>query len=205
MRRRPARPVRHRHHPRRVRRAPQGPPMTRPTVHARTEAFYSRLPDVYREADAAQDLGVGDLNGYPLLRWLSLIVDQLGDVADLIGRIDYYTPDDRGAPGDTSDLADPAAADAAWLAWLAQAVGVRLAPNLNVDDQRAAIAGAVSGFLKGTKQGIAAAAQTALTGTKYVSVIPLYGGDQWRVEVRARTTETPSTAAVLAAIVDKHA
>jgi Phage tail protein (Tail_P2_I) len=179
--------------------------MTRPTVHTRTEAFYARLPDVYREADATLDLGAGDLNGYPLLRWLSLLVDQLGEVADLIGRIDYYSPDDRGLPGDTSDLGDPATADAAWLPWLAQAAGVVLAPNLNVDDQRAAIAGAVTGYLKGTKQGIADAAATALTGTRYVRVIPLYGGDQWRIEVRTRTTETPSTADVLAAIVDKRA
>lgn len=179
--------------------------MTRPIVHARTEAFYARLPDVYREADAAQDRGAGDLDGYPLLRWLSLIVDQLGEVADLLERIDYYSPDDRGAPGDTSELVDPELADARWLPWLAQVVGVALAPNLSVADQRAAIAGAVTGYLKGTKQGIAAAAATALTGTRYVRVIPLYGGDQWRLEVRTRTSETPSTAAVLAAILDKRA
>lgn len=175
--------------------------MTRPTPHARTERLYSHLPELYRDADAALDAGTLDPNGYPLLRFLSLAGDQLGDVADLLDRADYYTHDDGGADGDTSDLVDPTVADAAWLPWLAQLTGVRLTAAMSVDAQRNAIAGAVSGYLKGTKQGIAAAAATALTGTRYVRVIPLYGGDEWRVEVRTRTTETASTAAVLAAII----
>lgn len=179
--------------------------MTRPVTHPRTEALYGRLPDLYRDADALLDGGPTDANGYPLLRFLSLLGDQAGDLADLISRIDFYTPDDGGAAGDTSDLADPATADPAWLAWLAQVVGVRLGEGLSVADQRAAIAGAVSGYLKGTKQGIADAARTELTGSRYVAVIPFYGGDAWRVEVRTRTTETPDPGAVLGAIESKHA
>jgi hypothetical protein len=123
----------------------------------------------------------------------------------LIARADYYSPDDGGAPGDTSDLADPATADPAWLPWLAQLVGARLPAGLTDAERRAAVAGAVAGYFKGTKQGIEAAARPALLGTQYVRVIPHYGGDQWRLEVRTRTSETPSTAAVAAAIVAANA
>lgn len=174
----------------------------RPDVTATTEALYAALPEVYRDADAAQPDGP---NGYPLLRYLSLIGDQLDELAVLVERFDYYSPDDGGQPGDTSDLTDPAAADPDWLDWLAQLVGAQLPAGLATDDRRAAIAAAVNGYLKGTKQGIAAAAAQALTGTRYVRVVPAYGGDQWRIEVRTRTTETPSSAAVLAAIVAANA
>jgi hypothetical protein len=98
-----------------------------------------------------------------------------------------------------------ATADPAWLPWLAQLVGARLPAGLSTADRRAAVAGAVAGYFKGTKQGIEAAARAALTGTKYVRVIPLYAGDQWRLEVRTRTSETASTAAVAAAIVAANA
>lgn len=171
--------------------------MARPVVHPTTERIYDALPGVYLAADAAQAAGT---SGYPLLRYLSLLADQLGELVDLLQRFDYYSPDDGGAPGDTSDLTDPATADPAWLPWLAQLVGAKLPAGLSVAQQRNAIAGVVGGYLKGTKAGIAAAAQTALTGTKYARVIPLYGGDQYRIELRTRTSETASTAAVLAAV-----
>jgi hypothetical protein len=176
--------------------------VTRPAPSATTERLYAALPELYQAADA--ELGDGD-NGYPLLRFLSLLGDQLDDVEMLIARADYYSPDDGGAPGDTSDLADPATADPAWLPWLAQLVGARLPAGLTDAERRAAVAGAVAGYFKGTKQGIEAAARAALTGTKYVRVIPLYAGDQWRLEVRTRTSETASTAAVAAAIVAANA
>lgn len=171
--------------------------MARPVVHTTTERIYGGLPGVYRAGDDAQ---AGGPSGYPLLRYLSLLTDQLGEVIDLLQRFDYYSPDDGGLAGDTSDLVDPATADAGWLPWIAQLVGARLPPGLTVAQQRNAIAGVVAGYLKGTKQGIIAAAQTALTGTKYARVIPLYGGDQYRIELRTRTSETASTAAVLAAV-----
>lgn len=174
--------------------------MPPPVVHPTTQRLYDALPDFYRAADAHQ------VNpDYPLLRWLSLIGDQLGELEDLVDRVDYVTPNDGGAPGDTSDLTDPATADPAWLAWLAQLVGVTLAPALTVDEQRAAITTASSGWRAGTRDGMADAARTALTGTKYVRIIDHYGGDQWRVEVLTRTTETPDVALVLAAIVSKGA
>lgn len=176
--------------------------MTRPAPTATTEALYAALPELYRAADAERGAGP---SGYPLLRFLSLLGDQLADVEALVARADYYSHDDGGQPGDTSDLTDPATADAAWLPWLAQLVGARLPAGLTTAGRRGAVAGAVAGYFKGTKQGIQAAAQAALLGTRYVRVIPLYAGNQWRLEVRTRTSETPSTAAVAAAIVAANA
>lgn len=172
-----------------------------PDPHPTTRRIYDALPEFYRTADDAQP-GPADL---PLLRFLSLLGDQLGEVEDLVDRVDYVTANDGGTPGDTSDLVDPYAADVAWLPWLAQLIGVTLPPAVDDPARRDAIAFASSGWRAGTKAGMADAARSALTGTRYVQIVDHYTGDQWLVEVRTRTTETPDPAAVLAAIAAKDA
>lgn len=174
--------------------------MAPPVVHPTTQRIYDRLPEHYRTADADQV----DPD-YPLLRFLALIGDQLGELEDLVDRVDYLPPDEGGLPGDTSDLVDATTADAAWLPWLAQLVGAVLPPGLSEAAQRDAVQFAPGGWRAATKGAIADAARTALTGTKYVVIRDHYTGDPWKVEVRTRTTETPSVPAVLAAIVDKGA
>lgn len=136
--------------------------------------------------------------GYPLLRFLSLVGDQLDELAELVDRIDYRDESELGTPGDTSDLVNPATADPAWLPWLAQLVGTPLGA-LDEASQRAAIAGAVGGWRIGNRSAILAAARTALTGTKFAEVLtdPL---DPFLLIVRSLTGETPSYAAVAAAI-----
>lgn len=168
--------------------------MARPAVHALTERIYADLPEFYRDADEALD--------YPLLAFLSLVFDQLGAVSDLIDRIDYIAPDTPDYDplldaGDTSQLVDPATADPAWLPWLAQLVGIRLNPRLSVADQRAAIAGHSGGWDTGTRAAIAAAAATALTGSRYVSVRPT---GPWEITIYTSPDETASAAAVIAAV-----
>ncbi|MDP9167762.1 MAG: hypothetical protein M3O32_17140, partial [Actinomycetota bacterium] len=147
---------------------------------------------------------------WPLLRFLSLIGDQGGEVQTLLDRIGYVPVDDGGAPGDTSDLANPATADLAWLPWLGQLVGVHLSPGVVGQAARDAIAHAASGFQVGTKGAIAAAAASVLTGTRYVrvydhSVAAISDGTQWDVMVVTRTSETSSGPDVLAAIVAQRA
>lgn len=172
-----------------------------PTVAAFTQRVYDELPQAYRDADQTLD--------YPLLRWLSLLGDQGGLLEALIDRIDLPDPADR-KPGDTSALVDPARADAAWLPWLGQLVGVRLPAVIQGQAARDAIAGASGGFLAGTKTAVAAAAQSALTGSRHVSVYdhsvttPGDGG-QWDVLLVTGASETPSAALVLAAVTAKKA
>lgn len=176
--------------------------MARPTPSAFTERWYAALPEHYRDSDEAL--------GWPLLRWLSLLGDQAGEVFTLLTRIAYVPPDEGGAVGDTSDLVDPATADEAWLPWLGQLVGVTLTPSVTGQAARDAVAGAVNGYQVGTKTAIANAARSALTGTRYVSVYdhtvnsPGDGGI-WDVLIVTRFSETPDIAAVTTAVVTKNA
>lgn len=94
--------------------------MARPAVAEFTDRWFDALPAVYRSADEAQD---GGADGYPLLRFLSLLGDQAGEVETLVDRIALH---DDGTGDWRSDLANPAAADDAWLAWIAQMVGLGL-------------------------------------------------------------------------------
>lgn len=156
--------------------------------------LYARLPEHYRIADAAA--------GHPLYRWLMGIGSQIGDLERLIGRLDFYTVNDGGQPGDTSELVDPAVADVRWLEWLAQLVGVHLSAGMSDDERRDAIIYASSGWRAGTKQAIADAARAALSGTKYAqvhdhSVTRPGDGGVWDILIVTRGTETADPAAVL--------
>lgn len=180
--------------------------MARPVVSQATERVYARLPLAYRDADAHEMSG----GGYPLLRFLSLVGDVLGDVETLIDRIDYTGPSEGGEPGDTSDLGDPTGADPAWLPWLGRLVGVNITPDLTVSEQRDSVRFATSGFRAGTKGAIRDAARSALVGTKHAevydhSVTRPGDGGLWDVLIVTRATETPDVAAVLATVVRKNA
>lgn len=181
--------------------------MAAPAVHPTTLAVYGRLPEFYRLADAELD--------WPLLRFLSLLGDQLGELADLLERIDYVGPDEGGEPGDSSDLVDPSRADDAWLGWLAQLVGVKLAPRLTPTERRDAVLYASAGWRAGTKTGVGDAAKSVLTGDRYARIYPqqvpagdgltLADGGQWDLTVVTRTSETPSPELVLDTVVAKGA
>lgn len=105
----------------------------------------------------------------------------------------------------TSDLVDPTRADEAWLPWLAQLVGAREYARLPVPDQRRAIAGAIGGWQSGTKEAIASAAATALTGSRYTNVIDHYLGDPWKIGLLTTEGETLDAGDVIAAVEEAHA
>lgn len=169
--------------------------MARPAPSATTEAFYARLPGYLRDVDETQE---GP--DYPLLRYLSLLGDQLDEVIELIDRFDYVGDLDGGTPGDTSDLVDPSTADAGWLPWLAQAVGVELGDESDPARRRVIIAGANDSHAAGSEGAMAAQVRALLTGTGYVSIADHYGTD-WTVGVITLTGESSSTtpAEILAA------
>lgn len=173
-----------------------------PDPGAVLERLYERLPEHYRTADAAAD--------YPLYRWLAGICRELSMVEALRRRIDFVSVNDGGEPGDTSELVDPEVADASWLRWLAQLVGVPYNPSDTEASIRDAIQFASSGWRAGTKVGIAAAARTALTGTKHTEVydhsITAPGdGGPFDVLLVTAISETPDVNAVLATVVAKGA
>lgn len=147
---------------------------------AATLRLYDRLPEHYRNADAADGT-------YPLLRYLSLLLDQLEPVDQLAERIDY----DRDAGDTGSDLVDAATANGRWLPWLAQLLGVRIADR-TVAEQRAALADPVAEWAHGSYAALAEAAQVGLTGTKDVTVTPHYDGDPWLIGIGTLDSETPT-------------
>lgn len=179
--------------------------MVRPTVGPVTERLYATLPEVYRDADAAQ--GAGE-SGYPLLRYLALLLDQLTALEELRTRLTYVAPDERedrkpwrrygdGSYGegtygdtDTADLTDPLTADARWLPWLAQLVGVPI-DGLTVEAQRAAINTPQQAWARGTPVTIADEARPTLTGGQYVDVRPNYQGNPFLIALVTKAEETP--------------
>lgn len=171
--------------------------MARPVVSTFTDRLYGSLPEFYRDADTPLD--------YPLLRFLSLLGDQAGATEQLLDRIDYLTVRDGGLLGDTSDLVDPASADPAWLGWLAQLVGAELSPLIAVPAQRTTISSAAAGFQAGSRQALAAVARRALTGGQFVNITPNLDGNPWVIGLATAQADTPSIAAVIAAIEDAGA
>lgn len=160
--------------------------MARPAVSAVTEDIYSRLPEHYRAADARQTSG----GGYPLLRWLAAMGDQLAEVADLRDRINYRPRFEGGDGTDTSDLVDPETADTAWLRWLGWLVGVDASARLTDAERRAAIRGiSTGGWAAGSQESIRAVVRPLLTGERLVMVHP-GEGDTWHIGVHTRRSET---------------
>jgi hypothetical protein len=187
------------------------------------DRLYSRLPEVYRTLDARN-------LQWAFKRYLAAAMNQAGVIDDTITRIagdnpvGPVTPEPWALDGQELDnwrasrqtrpsaLADPDQADTAWLPWLAQLVGARLDPAATELERRDTIRYATSGWRAGTRQAIADAAKTALTGTRYAKVMPhtiglpgggVSSGGIWDVTVMTRTSETPDPDAVLGAILRK--
>lgn len=172
--------------------------MSEPIYSDSMERLYAgQIPEYIRVADIVQ--------AWTLKKWLAGIVDRLGEVDTFIDRFNYISPEE--GPGyRTSDLVDPNTANAAWLPWLSQLVGVKLQPSDDVPTQRSRIANVLGSIQGGTKQSMAIAAQTVLSGTKSISIIdhstsaPGDGGE-WDVMVVTASSERLSdpAAAIIAA------
>jgi hypothetical protein len=184
------------------------------------QRLWERLPEVYRTFDALNST-------WPFKRYLGAAMQQAGVIDDTIAAIagdnpvGPATPEPWSLDGQElenwraarrfrpSALGDPDQADAKWLTWLAQLVGARLDPAATETEKRNTIKFATSGWRAGTRQAIADAAKTALTGSKYAVVMPhkipavgggVTDGDIWDVTIVTQTAETPDSAAVLAAV-----
>lgn len=196
--------------------------MNAPTYSVTTERLYDKLPDLYKETDANQD--------YQFKKFISSVVDYLGDIDLLVARLRYlsqidlaqqkryaqryttYEHPDRtlGAPplGATSDLVDPRAADENWLPWLGQFLGVKITPQMNIFESRDAISYASTGFRAGSKDALEKAVRAVLTGSKYAVALPhtkvqggnIVPGTLWDLTILTRNSESPSSEVILATI-----
>lgn len=123
---------------------------------------------------------------YPLLRYMSLIGDQMGQVEDLLDEITYISPANGGPPAGSDELysysalVDPWEADPTWLPWLAMVCGANI-NGLNQIQARLAIAAQQTyGMYQGSKVAIQEAIRnlfafqvtdaTATAGTNILSL-----------------------------------
>jgi hypothetical protein len=193
-----------------------------PIMSALVDRLYQRLPEAYRTLDGLD-------RTWPFKRYLYAVLAQGGAIDATADSIDAVRPVGPAIPepwalaadelavwraarqSRLSALGDPSQADAGWLAWLAQMVGAHLDPRASISEQRDTIRYATSGYRAGTRDAIADAAKSALTGSQYVAVMPhtkvtgsvIVAGSAWDITVVTRTSETPDPAEVLATIVRK--
>lgn len=185
----------------------------RPAVTGATEYLYSSLPELYRDADAAQDTGPSN---YPLLRFLALLLDQLDPIDELVTRFGYVSLDERageptphryGTPApwqrygtgelgddtygdsDRSDLVSPTYADAGWLPWLAQLLGVPIT-GLTVDETRERLLYPSESWAHGTPAVIAREVRRETGEGTYVDVQPHDGGNPFVIAIITKADET---------------
>lgn len=127
---------------------------------------------------------------------LQAYLGSMGDV--LFQEIDDYVSDGDNGERGWSVLIDLDRAPDKVLPWLAQFIGVSLPPGLTATQQRQQIRD-TDGWNRGTVAAIVGAAAPYLTGTKSVILRERFG-DPYIFEVITRTSETPNSAAVLAAL-----
>lgn len=148
---------------------------------------FNRLPREYRIED--------ELRQYShLLKYLSLVGDQLDEVRAIIQRIFPETG--------RSELVDPYTADAAWLRWLAQFVGIPRAESVPLSQLRPLIALAADGWSHGTMPRLIKTIRSLLVdvgwGVPYVAV-DRDSSDPFRLTIRTAREETPQGGAELIA------
>jgi hypothetical protein len=186
------------------------------------DRLYQRLPEVYRTMD-------GRDSRWAFKRYLYAALHQAGLIDDTVTQVAGDRPVGPAAPepwGLQSDelavwraarqnrislLGDPQNAPSTWLSWMAQLVGAYLDPAASLPERRDTISFATSGYRAGTRQAIADAARSALTGSRYVQVLPRTAvdgsgtitGGPWDVTIVTRGSETPDPNAVLGAVVRK--
>lgn len=150
---------------------------------SRLAADIYALLEPYAEGDAAL--------GYPLRAFVESIAKMLTDVDELV----------RDGPNGElrwSGLFDASRIPPEGLGWLGQIVGVALVPVDPIATSRARVA-AADGIKRGSVAQVKLAAQRLLIGNKTV-IMTERTTDAWHFAVRTRTTETPNSAAVLAAL-----
>jgi hypothetical protein len=193
-----------------------------PEMSTLADRLYQRLPDVYRTFDAIDSTWL-------FKRFIAGVLKVAGQLDDAIEAIDGDrpigpdTPEPWALPPDEleawraerrnrpSALGDPEQAELAWLPWLAQLVGATLDPSASESEQRDTVRYATSGWRGGTRQAIADAARSALTGSQYARVMPhttvsgglLAPGTAWDITIVTRSSETPDPGAVLGAVLRK--
>lgn len=157
--------------------------MARPVVSSTAEDLYAAL-GAFTVGDEAQDWAL-------LKATEALCLAFVEPVAELVEERDGRVP--------WQILFDPELCPVAYLPLLAQFTGSTLTGSMTEAERRAAIA-LPEGWSRGTRAALIQAIQRTLTGSKNVAFVERYTGSAYKLAVRTQTSETPSEAATLAAI-----
>lgn len=156
--------------------------MSAPVLRGMAADVYEDLEPLAREDDQ---------HGYALAHLVAALCAPVEDLWDWT-----LETDDTPAMG---AFLDPDRCPAFAVPWLGQFRGVRIPAGTPDAVARQRVKDA-AGFERGKTSAIVAAAQTTLTGTRTVNVTERPSGDAWKLTVRTRTSETPDSAATLAAM-----
>jgi hypothetical protein len=159
----------------------------RPATIAFAEDSYARLAPV---ADA---MGGDESRGWHLLH---LIVA----ISKMFERVERLARSDDGSPA-WRNAVDVDRADDQDLGFVGQLLGVRPVGGVIPDQQRARVRD-VGGFKRGRPAALRAAVAGTLTGTQHVVLVERDGSES-AFTVITRPSETPATAATVAAIISQ--
>jgi hypothetical protein len=153
------------------------------------------------DLDAVADRLYADMTP---LAWLDEFNDYAlatltGAIGEMYQEVDDLARDTPQALG-WSSVVDLTRCRADWLPWLAQFVGVTL-PSGATEAQARTLIGQLSGFKRGTRASIIAAATATLTGAKTVYLTERYTANAYILAVRTVTAQTPDVAATRAALI----
>lgn len=156
--------------------------MAEPVATSFSQRFYDKLEPI-KDSDPA-------LN-WPLKTFIIALGTMFQEIEDLV---------DEGPNGEVgwSSIVDIDRISDKGLAWIAQLIGVQPIIGMSAVDTRARIA-STDGWSRGTREALYGAAQNLLTGTKEMIFVERDGGP-YQLTVITRPSETPSSAAVLAAL-----
>lgn len=146
--------------------------MTPPIVGSYAQMLYDRL-EPFSNDDENQ--------GWALLHFCEAIGRMYQQLHDLIS-------DSDEGPG-WSSILDVERCAVTYLPYLAQFVGVRLPKGIGEDEARDRVR-TPSGFARGTRAAMIAAAQRLLTDTKHISLIER-NGSAYQISAFTLTSETP--------------
>lgn len=156
--------------------------MHRPTVSHLADALYEDVGPL-TDGDEAR--------GWPLLKFCDALT------APFLQTDEVISDREDGTEGWTVAL-NPNLVPAWAFPWFAQFHGVQLRPGLTDAEQRAWVS-VGGGFNRGTLDGIRAATQATLTGTRHVDIYERAGG-AYRLLVTTWTSQTPDPAATESAL-----
>lgn len=171
------------------------------------------MPNFYFEYDGKQTDPI-----YPMFRYIDVLTDSIADTMLLYSEWFEYDAREVQAGYTKADLftksrlTNHLAVHNSNLDWLAQFSGTKLKRQIYVSGnpiisntdlkafEQVQLSPAIYGRGAGTQSALRTAVKFVLTGTKSVVISQRYDGDPWSIKITTLTSQSPSSAVILAAV-----